>query len=216
MTKVLELCCGTKSFGNVFTENGCDVVSIDIEKKFDPTHVIDIMEWDYENSIYSPYDFDIIFASPPCIHYSLLQHAWLNKYKKKNGLYYLFTRRHLKESIEESNNLVQRILDIIQYFQPNNFIIENPQTGRLKEQELMKGIPYCDATYCQYGMPYMKKTRFWNDANLKLKFCDMNCGSYCSIKKAHKLEISKNVSGNKKRSIIPKKLVEDIFKQLHH
>ena len=107
--------------------------------------------------------------------------------------------------------LVEKILDIIQYFQPTHFIIKNPQTGRLKEQEFMKGIPYCDTTYCMYGTKYMKKTRIWNDANLDLKFCDGTCGSFANGK--HTICVAKEVSGNIRRSMLPKKLMEVVYKQ---
>ena len=32
-------------------------------------------------------------------------------------------------------------------------MIENPQTGLLKEQIFMSGLPYVDIDYCKYGMP---------------------------------------------------------------
>ena len=45
-------------------------------------------------------------------------------------------------------------------------ILENPQTGLLKEQPfiiIMHGLPYQDIDYCKYGMPYGKRTRLWNN-----------------------------------------------------
>ena len=37
--------------------------------------------------------------------------------------------------IEEANRISQRTIDIIRHFDPQYWIIENPQTGKLKEQE---------------------------------------------------------------------------------
>jgi hypothetical protein len=42
-------------------------------------------------------------------------------------------------------------------------MIENPQTGLLKDQWFMGNIPYNDLDYCKYGMPYRKRTRIWNN-----------------------------------------------------
>jgi hypothetical protein len=42
-------------------------------------------------------------------------------------------------------------------------MIENPQTGLLKNQTFMLDIPYNDLDYCKYGMPYRKRTRLWNN-----------------------------------------------------
>ncbi len=42
-------------------------------------------------------------------------------------------------------------------------MIENPQTGLMKDQIDMWGIPYRDIDYCKYGLPYRKRTRTWNN-----------------------------------------------------
>ena len=59
--------------------------------------------------------------------------------------------------------IVQRTLDILEYFEPTYWMIENPQSGLLKEQIQMYGLPYRDIDYCKYGMPYRKRTRIWNN-----------------------------------------------------
>ena len=62
-----------------------------------------------------------------------------------------------------ANAIVQRTLDICFYCQPKFVIIENPQTGLLKDQPMMQDISYDDVDYCKYGMPYRKRTRLWNN-----------------------------------------------------
>ena len=56
-----------------------------------------------------------------------------------------------------------KTIEIIEYFNPTTWFIENPQTGLLKNQEFMQWIPYKDVDYCKYGMPYRKRTRLWNN-----------------------------------------------------
>jgi site-specific DNA-cytosine methylase len=68
--KILELFSGTKSVSKAFPDD--EIVSLDIISKHQPTIVCDIMEWNYKE--YPPGSFDIIWASPPCIEYSILKH----------------------------------------------------------------------------------------------------------------------------------------------
>ena len=102
----------------------------------------DLMDWDYTE--YPTKHFDIIWASPPCTEYSRAKTVGTRK-------------------IEEANEVVQRTLDILEYFEPKYWILENPQTGLLKDQLCMYGLPFVDVDYCKYGMQYRKRTRLWNN-----------------------------------------------------
>ena len=65
--------------------------------------------------------------------------------------------------IEGANIILQQTLDMIEYFEPTYWIIENPQAGLMKDQIEMWGLPYRDIDDCKYGMPYRKRTRLWNN-----------------------------------------------------
>ena len=89
------------------------------------------MNWDYK--VFLPGAFDVIWASPPCTEYSRAKTVGVRK-------------------IDESNLIVQRTFDIIQYLQPRFYIVENPQTGLLKEQAIMRGRAFKDIDYCKYAL----------------------------------------------------------------
>ena len=67
---ILELFCGTKSIGKCCDKLGWNSISVDIEKKFNPTHLCSIMDFDYKQ--YPKDYFSIIWGSPPCTEYSKL------------------------------------------------------------------------------------------------------------------------------------------------
>jgi site-specific DNA-cytosine methylase len=155
--KVLELFSGTKSFSNVCRERGFEVFTIDINKKFKPDLCIDINELNYGGiKALEINRFDVIWASPPCEEYS---HA------KRTGV---------RDLIKADKNVLTA-LRIIKELKPKFWIIENPQTGLLKDREFMKGIPFTDVSYCKYGMPYRKQTRLWNNFGFVGKVCNKDC-----------------------------------------
>ena len=49
--------------------------------------------------------------------------------------------------------------EIISYFQPKHYWIENPQTGRMNDY--MTDYKHTDVCYCMYGFDYKKPTRIW-------------------------------------------------------
>ena len=163
--KLLELFSGTGSVGNYARILNIDVTSLDRDLPADIQ--IDIMDWD-NRTAYEPHHFDIIWASPPCTEYSVAKTVGVR-------------------DIEGSNKVVQRTLDIIEYLHPKFWIIENPQTGKLKEQLMMYGLPYDDVDYCKYGMPYRKRTRLWNNIDewTPRPLCKRDCNSMNETRTRH-------------------------------
>jgi hypothetical protein len=157
MVRVLELFSGTRSVGKCCDKLGWESISLDIIAKFKADHVCDIMDFDYKQ--YPKDYFDIVWASPPCTQYSKA---------KSQGV----------RDIEGANKIVLKSLEIINYFDCEYWFLENPQTGKLKEQEFMKDLPYVDCDYCMYGLPYRKRTRVWTNKEVQLLTCNKECGSY--------------------------------------
>jgi len=204
MMNVLELFSGTKSIGKVFEKNGCNVISVDLDSKFNPTHNVDILEFDYKQ--YPQDYFTYIHSSPPCVLFSQNQLAWYGRKKRHNisGEMVLWSKKHHKECIKLSDRLVQKTLEIINYFRPQYFTIENPNHNNwcnIKYRPYMVDIPYILVDYCMYDYPSRKPTIIFNNFGLELKKCD----------KSHKHIMWRDCSAKKyDRYVIPQKLCETI------
>jgi len=171
--KVLELFCGTKSVGKCCNELGWTSVSVDLDPGFKPTHLCNIMDFDYKQ--YSCDEFDIVWASPPCVSYSRLQNGWLGRIKKDGTL---FTREVLENDRLNSDKLILKTLEIINYFNCKYWFMENP-LSQLKDREIMKDIPYYIVDYCKYSdWGYKKRTCIWsNKKDWKPLTCKKDCGN---------------------------------------
>jgi len=193
---VLELFSGTGSVGKVCKQLGWNVVSVDMLLPAD--HQVDIMEFDYKQ--YPKNHFDIVWASPPCTNYSLLKKCWYGRKLKDSSIY---TKEKNAIEQDEADKLVLKSLEIIDYFKPELWFLENPQTGNLKNREIMKDIPFYDVDYCMYSdWGYKKRTRIWtNKQDWNNLMCDNSgsCGNMImntnqhNIRMKHKLNSSKDV-----------------------
>jgi hypothetical protein len=151
--RLLELFSGTGSVGHTFSSQGWEVISLDIDPKTNANIHEDIRTWDY--TAYPPNHFDAIWASPCCTQYSC-------------------ARRGAKtpRNLPLADSLVLKSKEIINYFNPRVWFIENPQTGLLKDRPFMTNLPFTDVDYCAYcDWGYKKRTRLWNNANFIGKLC---------------------------------------------
>ena len=166
MTKrILELFCGTKSVGKVFENAGYEVISLDFNPKFNATHTEDILTWNYKQ--YPSNYFNVIWASPDCTTWSL---ATGGKYRIKSEIYGKNNQYQDKAII--GNNMVLKVIEIIKYFQPQSWFIENPR-GLLKwfpplnefitEIGANMNLVYY-ANYNNWGFP--KATNIWSNLPL--------------------------------------------------
>ena len=153
--RALDLFSGTGSVGLHLQKMGFEVTSLDISKVGDPTLVQDITKWDY--TTYPPRYFRLIAAGVPCTEYSRA---------KTVG----------DRDLQHADGIALKTMEIIQYFQPEIWWIENPRGGMLKDRSFMRDIPYIDVDYCQFAdWGYQKPTRLWcckKISELPHKICD--------------------------------------------
>jgi len=186
---VLELFSGTGSVGKVCKELGWNVISVD--RDLPATHKVDIMDFDYKQ--YAKNHFDVVWGSPPCTEYSRLQDTWIGRVRKGK----LYNKEQQEIEMKEADKLVLKTLEIIDYFKPHYYFIENP-LGRLKDRDIMKDIPYHIVDYCRYcDWGYKKRTCIWTNKKEFIPLtCDMknNCGNmiYFNDKLLHKTNLGSN------------------------
>ena len=206
---VLDLCCGTQSLKKEF-EKHYDYVGLDINAITDgkvPDIITNLLTWDYEEYFCKNGLPRFIWFSPPCREYSILNNARPNKVC----------------DIEGSNQIVQKGLEIIKYCE-TAYVIENPQTSKLKLQPFMV-FPYTDVDYCAYGFPYRKRTRLWNNIGFEGLQCKKKECPY-KINNRHiysvgnssydtnLAKIFKDKSRLGQRYSIPSKLIQEIIKSI--
>ena len=212
--KALDLFSGTQSWTKELIKLGYDVVNVDIcdyKGKYKPTHLVNILEWDYKQ--YKVGEFDIICAGPPCIWYSTLQDCWKNRYKidPKTKERYLYDDARKEKDLKYADSLVLKAREIIEYLKPKLWFIENPQTGLLKVRGLLDDYNFYDIDYCCYGFNYRKRTRIWTnkkdfDAQLcKKKLCPsiikFNEINKCeTFRMKHFQDVSRSIGGGNERT----------------
>ena len=212
--KVLELFSGTGSVGKCCKVLGWDVVSVDMILPAD--HQVDIMDFDYKQ--YDKDEFDIVWASPPCTNYSKLQDCWIGRMRKGK----LYTKEVQQEEMIEDDKLVLKTFEIINYFNPEYWFIENPASSKMKDRAFMKDKNNYVVDYCMYSdWGYRKRTRIWtNRKDFKPKLCDGKgtCGNM--VNTLHKTNLGNNERIKKVNGIrhnqhdryrIPEDLIYSLF-----
>ena len=168
------------------------------------------MDWHYKQ--FPVGFFDVIWASPPCETFSKMRHCHIGRkiktIKSDSKAKTLITKKVLwQDMIETGLPPVYRTFEIIDYYKPSYYFLENPQTGHLKE--FITNRPFIDVSYCRYGFPYRKDTRIWTNLS-----SNRFCGKLCNHTKPHSQIVGVNNTLTE-RYAIPPKLLKRLFEAIN-
>lgn len=147
--KVLDLFSGLGGWSKAFKKRGHEVITIDIEPKFNPYHIQDILslkEKDMDG-------YDLIMASPPCECFSVMRIG--QNWTKDN-----------RPRTKEAEFALKLALHTFKLIIPHAFILENP---RAKLRVLAPIPPTVTIWYCQYGERIAKPTDIWTNQPFKFR-----------------------------------------------
>lgn len=228
--RVLELFSGTHSIGVVAKELGYDIVSLDrdldenskIYKNYkSPYHIKeDILTWDYKKH-FNVGDFDIITASPVCCMWSIVRNCWIGR-KFKNSTE-IVSKETLQRDIDiYGKPLVDKVFEIIEYFKPKYFWVENPRTSKMwnyikKTYPQFNDNQYLLFDYCKYStFGYKKPTIFLtNIPNITPKICNNDCENMDTSKKKLKhMNDAIRYTNRLERYRIPLNLIKELFEKV--
>lgn len=165
--QMLELFSGSGVLSECFDSHGWNVTSLDNEIKYEgrtriePEILTDILTWDYKNAGLKP---DYIHASPPCQTFSVASFKSHN-YHKVGDMIYPDT-----EKGRIAISLVYKAVEIINYFKPKYWTIENPKGLMRNVDVMLLNDQYLDElSYCKYGDTAQKLTRIWHNLPYEFK-----------------------------------------------
>jgi hypothetical protein len=153
---------------------GWDCTTVDVNPRYEPTILADVRALHFTEG-----EFDVIWASPPCEHYSIAK----TRGERNLALY---------------DSIAQACLRIIDEVKPLVWIVENPM-GLLRHRPFMAGLPKWTVDYCMFGAPYRKRTDLFMSDNmgpLTDILCDKTCGQV--DKKGRHINICQNGPSDRK------------------
>ena len=151
MNTLISLYDYTGNWSKPYKENGWNVIQVDIK------HGIDILNWNYRHIE----NVKGILIAQPCTDYAL-SGAKHFKVKDSDG------------RTEQSQKLVAKSKEIIYYFNPEFWVLENPMSRIHKLNTWLGNVKYkfnpCD--FAGYGFEnerYNKATWLWGEFNNPIK-----------------------------------------------
>jgi hypothetical protein len=193
--RMLELFSGSGDVSAHFRSKGYETLTLDNRKRMKPTLCVDILKWNYKEL--PPHHFDFIWASPDCTSWTKATHIHRTL---KEGL------RPKTKVAELGEELVHKTLEIIDYFKPDKYVIENPR-GRMRYFPPIAALPYRSTVYyCNYDHYICKPTDLFTNFPL--------------WKEVYKLDAPLRWddvhSKQRNRNQIPVKLIQKIFNYMKY
>lgn len=151
---VFDFFAGTGSSTKAFSDAGDQVITFELDSRFEATENVDVMSLTVEYLLETYGRPDFVWASPPCTAFSVasMGHHWIS------GGVYPVPRT---EAAVENQKLVAHVRMLIEGLNPRfGFLIENPR-GMLRKLPPVQGLPRQTVSYCQYGDERQKPTDLW-------------------------------------------------------
>ena len=199
--KVLELFAGSCSFSNVAKKYGFKTYTTDIKQYGNIDEVVDIFDFNYKNIPFKP---DIIWASPPCTTFSV---ASCGKHWTAPDLY--GNREPKTEEAKLGLDILIRTIEIMHYFNPKFYFIENPR-GLMRKMFIMQPLPRYTVSYCQYGDKRMKPTDIWTNLKFTPRMCKNGASCHEAAPRGSRTG-TQGLKNNHERAKIPEQLCETLY-----
>lgn len=154
MTAVISLFDYTGNWSKPYRDAGFEVWQID--KKLGQ----DILTWDYSEVK----DVFAVLAAVPCDNYALSGARW-------------FAEKDADGRTAESQKLIAKVKEILDYFSSEVWVIENPMS-RIHKLNPWMGAPRLKFHPYEYGDSYQKMTWLWGKFNIPAKNLVENKGNW--------------------------------------
>lgn len=202
---VYDFFAGTGSSTKAFADAGHTVITFELDKYFDATESVDIMDLDSQELIAKYGQPDFVWASPPCTAFSVasIGHHWTGG----KGAYVPKT-----DAAVYNQRLVARTIELIEQLSPSRgYLIENPR-GILRKLPVVQKLPRQTITYCQYGDSRMKPTDLWGEVPnwTPRQPCKNGQGCHEAAPRGSRTG-TQGLAGAKIRSMIPIELSQELL-----
>lgn len=199
---ILSLFSGTQSWTQFYDKSKYNIYNIDLMYHYSDTLCRNILIWDYKDEIKDK--IDIIYASPPCnFYFTNMKHGIMPSYSRNKGS---GNRNYTEYEKKLSLDLVNKTIEIIEYFKPKFWIIENPRAKMRKHYPKILNREPITIDYCRYGVNYKKPTDLW----LSFEFNNiLRCNHKKHDKTIKRLKSGKYIS-EQYRAMIPEELSLEI------
>lgn len=108
--RMLDLCCGLKGASQAMFDRGWEVITLDIEERFNPDIVVDVRSWKWGGG-----DLDLIWASPPCVEFSRESMPWCKTGKEPDMSIYHACRRIIGQA-KSRYWIIENVRGAVAYF----------------------------------------------------------------------------------------------------
>lgn len=148
--KVLDLFARTKSLKKPCNDLCAEYFSVEILPEFEPDMVADIGKINRSDIPFVP---NIIWASPPCTHFSV----------SSIGTHWNKDNTPKTERARKSLELVEHTVDLMESYPNALWFMENPRGKLRKVITERPGMIRHQVSYCRYGFDRMKPTDIWTN-----------------------------------------------------